>query len=532
MSTIPDTMKTISRDIQYTFEELVKLLMRKSLRPVLNPLKHNDKIIYNNFRRKYERGFVGSSPDDNINKYSYIMTNDSIGWTGEILTNFKVMAKFIKNNNPIRFPAGNAQTHNTVKSKSRVAYTDKELDSNVVGKTYNNFLTYLTSRSMHSVIANRKAAFSYTADIPYTHSFKQLESIGQDIIDQTDPCITGEDSAKMSTAMLRVKLYNLEQDLANFSVNYPEIFGAYLQMIRLVNSVHRSKLVWIINLVASLSYQNWDQLTSEQQQIYIDALGQDFMDTFNNNELITILLQSDSAEIILTGSYLYSLLKMLFIVFGYSKLTPVVTDRCGQISRDIYEEKMRKHLDKYRGGSFRRGETHSGRPCDRNYNYHPNAATQNNTDTDTDSIDSESPFYDAPCSTCPNSRLINRSNSYGSNQVEEPSDSYSESYPQFPCQRDIEPVDQCIYDFIKLFGDLYPTIIGLMGGTEEFPPEYLEIACDDVPPTYNKLSSLPEYLWRFNDYSYCKYLDYQGSKQLNNAIGSKINAKVKYLQSM
>ena len=98
MSTIPDTMRIIARNVQHTFEELIKLLLRKSLRPILNPLGSNTKVVYNTFRGKYERGFIGSSSEDNINKYSYIMTHDSLGWTDEMLANFKIMAKFIKNN--------------------------------------------------------------------------------------------------------------------------------------------------------------------------------------------------------------------------------------------------------------------------------------------------------------------------------------------------------------------------------------------------------------------------------------------------
>lgn len=522
MSTIPDTMKTISRDIQHTFEELLKLLLRKSLRPTLNPLGTNTKIVYNTFRGRYERGFVGSSPGDNINKYSYIMTHDSLGWNGDVLANFKVLAKFIKNNTLQRFPVSsqclqsidfsnperNAKKHNMHKKKSRVAFTDKET-KNLNQPSYNNFLNFLTSKTMHNIIANRRASFSYTSDIPYVHTFKNLECIGRDIIDQTDPSISGQDSAKMSTSMLRVKLYNLEQNLANLSVDHPNIYESFIEMLRVINSVSRTKIVWVINLIAALTYQQWQDLPPNQQQSYVDILGSDFINAFNSNELITILLQSNSSEMVLTSSYLYPLMKMLFIVFGYSKIIPIISEKCPSKLQFI-SDRFRKHLERYRGASFRRGDVHDVAIMSEPYN---NDNNNDNNDMEEYEI---SPFEKVRTNIPPEN---NYSDFF-------PMDKYKDKYKPEP-----EPVDQYIYEFIKLFGDLYPTLIGLMGGTEEFPPESIEIGCNDIPPNYDCLVSLPECFWRFNDYSYCRYLEYIGSKQLSKALCAKVNDKVKYLQS-
>lgn len=510
MSTIPDTLKNISRDIQHAFEELLKLLLRKSLRPTLNPLKANTNIVYNNFRGRYERGFIGSSSEDNINKYSYVMTHDSLGWDGETLANFKVMAKFIKVNTPQRFPAGNTKTYNALKTKAKVAFSEKETKNSTFPQ-YCNFLNSLTSKTIRGVIVNRKTSFFYTSNIPYTHAFKQLENIGKDIIDQTDPSISGEDSAKMSTSMLRVKLYNLEQDLANLSIDHPNIFDAYVEMLRIINSVDKSKMNWVINIIAALSYQRWEDIPENQRKLYTEAFGEDFIAAFNSNELITILLQSNSSEIIITSAYLYPLMKMLFIVFGYSKLVPIISDKCSEDSH-VYRDRLKKHLEKYRGASFRRGDNAELITSEPFYDY-----------------DTESEEYD--------------SSSHSKNYVKpnfepnfEPKDCGKFSGQTIghidKCKPNPEPVDQCVYDFIKLFGDLYPTLIGLMGGTEEFPPENIEIGCNDIPANYDCLSSLPEYFWRFNDYSYCRYLEYIGSRQLDKALGSKINAKAKYLQSI
>lgn len=480
MSSIPEKMKIISKDIQYTFEELIKLLVRKTLRPALNPLNANTKIVYNNIRGRYERGYVGSAPDDSINKYNYIMTNDSLGWCDEILVNFKVMAKFIKNNVSQRFPAGNANVLNRIKSKSRVAFSDREgeyqlLTGNVPSfSQYKNFLSFFASRSMQNIIANKKSTFSYASDIPYTHSFKQLENIGKDIIEQTDPEIDEDVSAKMSTSMFRAKLYNLEMNLQNLSVENPQIFDSYIEMVRLINSLPRYNSHWIIKLIASLTYQRWEDLSENQKVSYLEALGEPFIEAFNSNELITILLQANFSELILTCSYFFPLLKMLFVVFGFSKLVPNVIDR----SDVPVNPKHFKNNNKYKGAFKRR-----------------------------------------------------KHSIYSYSDCEDPEDvpGNLEGVYSKPEQ---EPVDSSIYDFIKLFGELYPTIIGLMGGTEKFPPENIEVVLGDIPPGYPDLSSIPEYLWRFNDFSYCRFLEFIYSKQMCNSLNAKINNKARNLHNL
>ena len=493
-------MRTISKDIQSVFEELIKLLLRKSLRPALNPLGNNTKIVYNTYRGRYERGLIGSSSDDNINKYNYTMTHESLGWADEVLANFKATAKFMKNSTvAARVPAGST-LHNS-KCKSKIAFSDKEIHHAKLGvpphAQYRNFLTFLTSRNMQCVIANKNSALTYSSDIPYTHTFRHFENIGRDIIDQTDPSISGSDSAKMSTSMLRVRLYNLERELGNLSVNHPSIYDAYIEMLRIINSVPRSKMVWLINLIASLTYQRWDNLPPTQQLSYVDALSEEFIEAFNSNEIITILLQAHTPELILTTAYLYPLLKMLFIVFGYSRIIPLVSDKTSEHDRAACIDRLKKHMERYRGATFRRGDSH------------PYDPRNDETDTDTSSQ------Y--------NQLVSDRSTE----------NIYNEMLTGQPAKPEPEPIDQCIYEFIKLYGDLYPTIIGLLGGTEIFPPESMEISCDDIPPNYNGLTSLPEYLWRFNDYSYCRYLEYVNSRQLNNnMLCSKIVEKAKYLHSI
>ena len=464
METIPDTMKNVVRDIQCTFEELVKLLLRKTLPSVLNPLGPNTRVVYNAFLCRYERGFVGSAPFDNINKYHYLITNDSLGWTNDLLVNFKVISKSIKHDISRKLSAPES-------------LTDPSANASKYGKgqktkiPYREIICYLTSKKTHPALASGKKDHKiYTADVPYHEAFRQLENIGKDIIDQTEPCIRASESAKMSTSMLRVRLYNLEQDLANLSIQNPKIFDWYIEMVRLINTIPKSKINWIINLIALLTFQNWDNLECCHKESYLNALGEDIIKAFNDNQLITILLQARLPEIILTASYLYPLLKMLFIVFGYSKLVPLVDENSIGKQQPVPKDYLKKYMQRYKGAFFRRGVCPTdARPC---------------------------------------------------------TGSATEPKPEK------EPVDQAVYDFIKLFGDLYPTIIGLVGGTESFPPETIEIGCSDIPCTYENLTTVSEYLWRYNDYSYCRYLEYVSSKQMSNALASKINAKVRYLSSV
>ena len=492
MSTVAENIKAISQNIQYTFEELFKLLLRKTLRPTLNPLSNNDKTIYNPVTGKNEKRYIGYSPDDNINKYSYLLTAECIGWTGEAITNVKMLAKFIKSTPPKRNPAGPTITRNSRLRKSRVAYSEREKQFAIMtGRippftSLNNFIEYLTARNLQNLVSNRKGEFAYTSDVPYTDSFRNLENIGDDIINQTDPAISPNDSARMSTAMLRVKLFNLERSLADLSVVMPDIYCHYIHMVKTINSIDRTNsLEWLIDLIANLSFVKWDDLSEVDRQAYIDNLGQEFIDDFNSNILITLLLQSGNSQLILKGSYLYSLLKMLFCVFGYSRLVPIVSYAC---QSSCSNTQLSAHRNQYVGAFLRR-----------------------NTDNDQTTTDITNCCYDCPADSkfkcC---------------------DGCAESDPN-TCPPTCDPIDACIYEHITLFSELYPTVVEIMGGLT-FPDACHTIVCGEVPATYNDLGTIPEFLWRYNDYSYCKYLEYINSKQINNLLSTKINDKIRVLQ--
>uniref|UniRef100_A0A6C0LR47 Uncharacterized protein n=1 Tax=viral metagenome TaxID=1070528 RepID=A0A6C0LR47_9ZZZZ len=457
MATILELMNIIADDIQHTFEELIKLILHKTIKPFINPIHPNSRIIYNPITGRNERGYLGASADVNVNQYIYQLTNECLGWVGNYVANFKANSKYIKASFPQRFPAPN--NRNRYLTKTRVAYNinNHSIIDGVpipVGKneqvmsSFHNFISSLNERNMVSIISNRRSYDTYFCDISYSDCYRELEHIGRDIIDQTDPLIPPPISARMSTAIFRVKLYDLEQNLTNLSALYPDIYNAYIELIKIINSQPRSNIKWVIELIATLTYRRWFDIPENQKITFIEILGEEFIRGINANELATILLQSGLPEILIRTCYMYSLLKMLFIVFGYNKLIPkIVTDPI-IIDNGIEIETIQE-------------------------------------------VD---------------------------NCIVE-------------CDTDCEPVNKCIYDIIKLFNDLYPTIGELMGGSDTFPPECHEIKCDEIPPNYDCLVTIPEYLWRFNDYSYCQHLDYVNSKIVRNSLHSKITNTVRYLNN-
>lgn len=366
---------------------------------------------------------------------------------------------------------------------------------------------------MRTIIGNKSSASVFQADVPYTQTFKIFESIGQDIIDQTDPSICPDDSALMSTSLLRAKLYTLEQNLALMSVRQPDLFTAYIELLKIINSIPRTQMDWVINLIAALTFQRWEELSCSQQRTFLDVLGDEFVNAFVSNQLIGILLQSDS-ELILTSAYLYPLLKMLFAVFNYSKLTPNVIDTSCERMAEETKAKMRKYFEKRKGAYYRRGDPREIPKGGK----HVSIRLPPGVNLDLSNIDSD--------------RLSAFIDERTGQPFEYPMDLDQEEIDPDCTPPEPEPADVYTYEFIKLFGELYPTLIGLMGGTEEFPPDSIQIELGSVPANYDGLENLPGYLWRFNDYSYCCYVEYQSSRQLVSSIGAKVCAKVRYLQSI
>jgi len=409
--TIPGIIKKISSDIQSTAGELIRLMLKKSI-----------KII------------------NRADNYSYILTNNCIGWTNNAITNFKLFPKFIKNNKTRqKFPVAYSP-------RERVAYESSSRRIEGRELPYENFLEILTAENMQTIVNGNKGALTFHCSVLYTDSWKQLESIGQDILKQICHC----NSTKMSTAVLRIKLYTLEQILEHFALHHPNIFESYLSMVSLINSVHQDNVNWIATLIGNLTFVRWENLSPSYRETFIEHLGREFIERFNSNELITILIQSDSGELIMTSSYIYSLLKMLFIVFGYNGFIPhLVAHPCpGEIPEFL-------------------------------------------------------PNNDFVCGGC-------KSQNYESR-----------------CIPDIE----CTFKIVNRFQDLYPTINEIMVGTEILPPQCGKILCNRITPNYHNLFSIPDFVWKFTEYSYCIYRDVKDSNLAPVSLFNEINNRVRYLKS-
>ena len=223
----------------------------------------------------------------------------------------------------------------------------------------------------------------------------------------------------MSTAMLRVKLFSLEQDLAGLAATNPPIYNAYIEMVHLLNSLSTVDTIWIINLIGVLSYKPWEALTATEQTRFIDQLGQEFVNKFLCNELVTILLQSNSPQLILTSSYLYSVLKMLFVVFGFNNLEPLNTSPTTTLCQT--DSNLQTHYNRYLGGRLLRNPTEDG-----------------NSDTVSNVSDV------SQVTSCASTLEV------------------------------YETVDPAVYDFIRLFCNIYPSISPpSMGVCKSFPEEYV-----------------------------------------------------------
>lgn len=393
MSEVPDVsgqLKSIASSIDSTFSELMALVVKKTL----TKLKSCD------FRFSFD--------------------HEALGWTNDSLASFRVRSKGVK--------------VNVERSKMPFYQFDQ-----------------LLSRAVNTKCCNNGAP-SFLSDVYYGDILGQLEGIGHDIIKETDPSLCPTEAATLPTAALRARLYDLESQLAEFSVRDPELFDAYLEMIRLINSVPKNKIVWIINLISALSYEPFDRLPN--RGYYLQHLGEEFIHVFLDNPLVVLLLQSN-VELIISLSYIYPLFKLLFVTFGYARLSPVII---------IVEQPRIFDPRKNRGAYIRRGG-----------DVIPTRCTQ-----------------------------------------------------PVPANELADPIPEAEYAFIEQFRDLYPILLTLIGG--DGYPEDAGVNLDMIPPNYDLLPTISDYLWRFNDYSHCKRA--QRERRANvKQLSVKVSDKVKLIMN-
>jgi hypothetical protein len=375
-------------------------------------------------------------------------------------------------------------------------------------------------KSIQDVLSSKKFQNSYISDLKYPFVFKMLEEIGRNIIDQTAPHITLDETLKMSTAQLRLKLNKLDQNLHDMREFEPEIFDDYVDMVMLINSVGKRELKPLINLVASLTYQKWDDMADDQKTYFEKNLSEDFLKGFHANNLITILLQSNNGEQILNCSQLYPLMKMLFSVFGYSKLVPNIIfeniDEQAEHKSRLSDNLLRDHDDGDDVSCYRRDCEGNGRRQDTESIGRRQDTESIGRRQDTESIGRRQDNEGADCG-------------YDGNKRDDHSQKDDETYNGMRWNQMPKVIEPCVYHNIKIFGDLYPVIISLMGGTKDFPPEYMLLHCKDIADNYDMMTTLSEFLWRFNDYSYKEYMESLPDIQPN--LTNKINNKIRTMSS-
>lgn len=487
MTTISDQIRLISNDIQETFEELIKLVIRKSIPPGLNRI--TPKPVYNPFTGMNEQGLVVGCNGDCINKYTYKITNRALGWTEDQIISFRMNAKFAKTADNIYPSIKNPNQYRSCRSLNAnsplpIGLTvPADINPTEVFKyMMDNIFANTISRS-----CGEYADPNFDVDATYSDIWKQLNAVGVDIINQTDMSILPGESARMSTAMLRARLYNLERTLSNFNQYFPQMYESYINMVTMINSLSKEKIVWYINLIGVLSYKRWEDLNNIEKSKFTKELGIEIIERTDANELITILIQSGSPELILTGSYLYPLLKMLFVVFGFNNIEPVIENiNCENLLTADRLQSLQPYFDRNAGSRLLRPRI-----------------------IDEDTISEMS------------SESLTRSFSTDTNI----------SSCSTTTSNQMEPLDPTVYEFVKIFCTIYPTLTSFMG-CDNLPGENRKIICNMIPRNYNNLCCILEFLWRYFDYSYCKYINYVNSRVVTNALQSKITSKVRYLRNL
>lgn len=385
---VTNHLKNMASSIDSAFSELMALVVKKTL----TKLKSCD------FRFSFD--------------------HETLGWTNDLLVAFRVRPKGMK----------------VQIDRSKLPFYQFD---------------QLLSRAVNTKCC-QSGSPSFLSDVYYSDILGQLEGIGNDIIKETDPRLCPNEAASLPTACLRARLYDLESQLAEFSVKDPELFDSYLEMIRLINSVPKSKIIWIINLISALTYEPFERLPN--QGYYLQHLGEEFVNVFLDNPLVDLLLRSD-VHLIISLSYIYPLFKLLFVTFGYARLSPVII---------IVEQPKIFDPSKNRGAYVRRGG-------------------------------------DVPirCEPLP-----------------------------LPANELADPIPESEYAFIEQFRDLYPILLKLIGG--DGYPEDTGINLDMIPPNYDFLPTISDYLWRFNDYSHCKAAQKERKANVKK-LSVKVSNKVKLI---
>lgn len=325
---LTNTFTELSNNIQSVHIEIFKLILMKRLRPVLSPTRFDVKTQYNTSTGRRERVFIPerNNPDPHIEAYYYRLTKKCLGWKGDIIVQTNIKNRIIKQYSPRRIPYVSKQ----IKERAQISYNkdaffNSSTRERILNNNNRNIIDIVLQKSALTVVSDLEATYEYVCFVPYKDIRSELKYIGQDIVDQTSAAIDPALSLRLTTGSLRVSLSQLDEILANMS---DDVFNNYVEMNRLLNSLDNGKIPALCRLLATLEVISWANLTDAQRCDFINSLGQCFIDKFNSNQLITDLLNEKQSELILTTSYMFTISKLLFFVFGYDLLAnpPPISD--------------------------------------------------------------------------------------------------------------------------------------------------------------------------------------------------------------
>jgi hypothetical protein len=250
-------IQKISITTQQTFDEIITILLKKTVAPYSSPVKN--KIIFNAKQQKYNK-YTPTNFSNSVSNYTYKLNNRCLGWSGDTVANLYAEPKVSKN-------------------------------KSVLTTSYDNFISILSgsiqSNSIHNV------------ELKYKNVFSGIEGISTDEI-----------KSLPELEKLFAELFTY--DSANF-----------IDMIKLINSIQKKDIDMLIRFISSVSENGeWDSIN--EKEIYQNTFGVKFLNMFFTNTLIMKLIEINMEQLILTSSYVFTLFKVLFIVFGFSKMTPTV----------------------------------------------------------------------------------------------------------------------------------------------------------------------------------------------------------------
>lgn len=421
MATITDILEKLSADNKSILFEIMRLTIEKIIPSSGKSLNVNKcSSIRTNTSTK-------CSLDLYLDNYRYTYPNATIGWIEDNINRFKI-APFTYQN-----PRTDAYNINTIDSSNLCATTSTKNtfmilsfnDSsptinypNLQGTIQPNRINKCQKKAnVVNLLQQKQIQTEYESNLPYVDSFKQLKKIGVQLLNE----LTQKNA---NTTKLRRNLLMFDNDLLNFKTKYPDLYNDYIDLIVLINSINGNSINLLINLISTLTYQNYNDLSQNQKNLYETVFGTTFINNFNRNNLINLILDTQLSELIVSSAYIYSTLKALFCLFGYSEIIP--------------------------------------------------------------------------------------------------------RFDPLVCK----PINKCVYEKINKFNEIYPNITEIMGGTSDIPNECVLVDCNKIPNNYNGLDTIPGYLWRWNDYSYCKYLEYTAKNDKMISMSTKISNKTKYINSV